>query len=89
MSLPLSIRSARLWKRRGKPVEPERLAALKAQIVETFDRQTSAFCTSGRVLDDGIIDPRDTRRVLSLALSIAREARERRVVPVQFAVARP
>jgi geranyl-CoA carboxylase beta subunit len=41
------------------------------------------------VLDDGIIDPRDTRRVLSLALSIAREARERRVVPVQFAVARP
>jgi geranyl-CoA carboxylase beta subunit len=76
-------------KRRGKPVEPERLAALKAQILETFDRQTSAFCTSGRVLDDGIIDPRDTRRVLSLALSIAGEARERRMVPMQFAVARP
>jgi geranyl-CoA carboxylase beta subunit len=36
-----------------------------------------------------VIDPRDTRRVLSLALSVVREARARRVVPMQFGVARP
>ncbi len=27
-------------------------------------RQSDAFYTSGRMLDDGIIDPRDTRKVL-------------------------
>ncbi len=76
-------------KKRGQSVEPEKLAALRAQITETFDSQTSAFVTSGQVLDDGVIDPRDTRRVLALALSIAREGRQRRVAPMQFGVARP
>jgi len=76
-------------KRRGKPVDPAQLEAMRAQIVETFERQMSAFDTSGEILDDGVIDPRDTRRVLSFALSIVREARERRVVPMQFGVARP
>jgi geranyl-CoA carboxylase beta subunit len=76
-------------KRRGVAVPAERIAALKAQIVQTFESQMSAFATSGRLLDDGVIDPRDTRRVLSLALSIVLEGRARRVSPVQFAVARP
>ena len=76
-------------KRRGTPVDPEAIAALKEQIVGTFESQMSAFHTSGRLLDDGVIDPRDTRRVLSLALSVVLEARARRVVPMQFGVARP
>jgi geranyl-CoA carboxylase beta subunit len=76
-------------KRRGTPVAPEQIAALKAQIVDTFERQMPAFHTSGLLLDDGVIDPRDTRRVLALALSVVLEARGRRVAPVQFAVARP
>jgi geranyl-CoA carboxylase beta subunit len=76
-------------KRRGTPAPPEQLAALRAQIVQTFESQMSAFHTSGELLDDGVIDPRDTRRVLSFALSVAREARTRRVTPMQFGVARP
>ena len=52
--------------RKGEPVDEARLAALKAKIVATFERQSDAFYTSGRLLDDGIIDPRDTRRVLAL-----------------------
>ena len=38
---------------------------LKAQ----FDRQSAALYASARLWDDGIIDPRDTRTVLTLALS--------------------
>jgi len=76
-------------KRRGTPADPAAIAALRAQIVATFESQMSAFYTSGQLLDDGVIDPRDTRRVLSLALSVVREARARRVVPMQFGVARP
>jgi len=47
------------------------------------------FATSAQVLDDGVIDPRDTRAVLAAALSICREADLRRPAPIQFAVARP
>jgi geranyl-CoA carboxylase beta subunit len=39
------------------------------------------------MLDDGIIDPRDTRNVLGFALSICTE--NRNVNPIQFGVARP
>lgn len=45
--------------------------------------------TSALMLDDGIIDPRDTRNVLGLALSICRDGDARAVRPVQFGVARP
>ncbi len=43
-----------------------RSRACARRSIETFERQTSAFYTSGRLLDDGVIDPRDTRRVLAL-----------------------
>ncbi len=76
-------------KRRGRAADPAQIAALQAQIVERFSSQMDAFVTSGRMLDDGVIDPRDTRRVLSFALSICADADRRTVRPVQFAVARP
>jgi geranyl-CoA carboxylase beta subunit len=60
--------------RKGEPVDEAKLAALKAKIVETFERQMHAFYTSGLLLDDGIIDPRDTRTVLGLCLSVVHNA---------------
>ena len=75
--------------RKGEPLDEARLAALNAKIVETFERQMHAFYTSGLLLDDGIIDPRDTRRVLALALAVCDEAERRTLRPVQFGVARP
>jgi geranyl-CoA carboxylase beta subunit len=75
--------------RKGAPVDEERLAQMKAKIVDTFERQMHAFYTSGLLLDDGIIDPRDTRRVLALTLALCREAEQRTVRPMQFGVARP
>jgi len=75
--------------RKGEPVDEPKLAALKARIVDTFERQMHAFYTSGLLLDDGIIDPRDTRRVLALALALCDEADRRSLHPMQFGVARP
>ena len=76
-------------RRRGAAVDRAKIDALEAQIAATFERQMSAFVTSAAMLDDGVIDPRDTRAVLAFALSIALEARGRRTVPMQFGVARP
>jgi geranyl-CoA carboxylase beta subunit len=63
--------------RKGAPVDDAKLAALKAKIVDTFERQMHAFYTSGLLLDDGLIDPRDTRRVLALTLALCDEASRR------------
>jgi geranyl-CoA carboxylase beta subunit len=41
------------------------------------------------VLDDGVIDPRDTRSILSEVLAICCEAEARNPQRMQFSVARP
>jgi geranyl-CoA carboxylase beta subunit len=76
-------------RRRGQPLDEAKLRALESQIVETFERQMPAFYTSSRLLDDGVIDPRDTRRTLSFVLSICRDAEKHELRPMQFSVARP
>jgi geranyl-CoA carboxylase beta subunit len=76
-------------RRRGKPVDADAINAMRDRLVETFERQTPAFYTSGLLLDDGVIDPRDTRRVLATVLDVCDEARRRPIRPIQFAVARP
>ncbi|MBA3902382.1 MAG: acetyl-CoA carboxylase carboxyltransferase subunit, partial [Rhodocyclaceae bacterium] len=75
-------------KRAGGETDAAQFAEMEKKIIATFDGQSSALCTSGRLLDDGIIDPRDTRKVLAYVLSICREADARTLRPVQFAVAR-
>ena len=76
-------------KRKGQPVDEAKVAELKRRIVENFERQQGALATSALMLDDGIIDPRDTRNVLGYCLSICKDADARTVRPVQFGVARP
>jgi len=76
-------------KRKGQASDAVQIHALKKKIVDNFESQSDAFSTSARMLDDGIIDPRDTRNVLGFALSICREADARPLRPVQFGVARP
>jgi len=75
-------------KRKGIEIPAEQIAAQEAKIVDLFDRQSDAFYTSGRMLDDGIIDPRDTRRVLGFVLQTCWEARHRKTCPNTFGVGR-
>jgi geranyl-CoA carboxylase beta subunit len=70
---------------------PEVQAQMKAQfdaIVQKFESQADAFHTSGLVLDDGVIDPRDTRAVLAFCLDTVAEAARASRRPMQFGVAR-
>ena len=53
-----------------------------------FDRESDPFNCSARLFDDGLIDPRDTRRVLGLALSVCQDAEARALRPTTFGVAR-
>jgi geranyl-CoA carboxylase beta subunit len=76
-------------KRKGLDVDFEQIKKMKDKIVENFESQQSALVTSALLLDDGIIDPRDTRNVLGFALSICKDGDARAVRPIQFGVARP
>ena len=73
-----------------KGIEPDREAMQRQtdRIVSEFDRQADAFYTSGQMLDDGLIDPRDTRSVLAQCLAICADARRRELQPLQFGVPR-
>ena len=75
--------------RNGEPLDEAALDRLTAAIIENFNSQMDALHTSARVLDDGIIDPRDTREVLAMVMAICREADTRKPNRVQFGVARP
>ena len=74
--------------RTGKVVDEARLQAQQTEILSLFESQASAFYTSGHLLDDGIIDPRQTRDVLALLLATVREADARSLRPLQFAAPR-
>ena len=75
--------------RKGKPIDRAQLDAMKAKITGVFDSQMDVFATSARVLDDGVIDPRDTRAILAETLAICAEAEQRTPQRMQFSVARP
>jgi 3-methylcrotonyl-CoA carboxylase beta subunit len=48
--------------------------AFKAPIREHYEHQGSAYYSTARLWDDGVIDPVETRRVLGLALSVCANA---------------
>jgi len=75
-------------KRRGMEIPEAMLAQQKAELIARYDAQEDAFYTSGQMLDMGVIDPRDSRRVLGFALQTCAEARHRTVYPNSFGVAR-
>lgn len=85
----MAIVTEAAMKRKGGEVDGAKIADLKARIIDRFDRQMSVFVTSALLLDDGVIDPRDTRAVLAQTLAICREAETRQPRAMQFGVARP
>jgi geranyl-CoA carboxylase beta subunit len=74
--------------RKGITPDPAESKKQFDRIVAMFEAQADAFYTSGLMLDDGVIDPRDTRAVLAFCLETVAEASERELRPMQFGVAR-
>jgi len=58
--------------RKGEDFDEETDAKLVAAVEAMQDKGSVALEASGAISDDGIIDPRDTRTVLGMALSVVR-----------------
>jgi acetyl-CoA carboxylase carboxyltransferase component len=55
----------------GREFDHDADATRTAAIEEQIERESHAFFVTARIYDDGVIDPRDTRSVLGVALSAA------------------
>jgi acyl-CoA carboxylase subunit beta len=55
----------------GKPFDEKQDELIRKAVEDQIEGESLATFTSGQVFDDGIIDPRDTRTVLGIALSAA------------------
>jgi len=67
----LSIVGKAAAKAAGREFDCEADAQRTAEIENQIDRESQSFFVSARIYDDGVIDPRDTRSVLGMALSAA------------------
>ena len=72
----------------GQAVDESVIAQQEAYLANLFDSQSSAYYTSGHLLDDGMIDPRDARKTLGFLLETVWEKRNRTVRENSFGIAR-
>lgn len=59
---------------KGGAWSPEEEAAFKAPLREQYETQGHPYYASARLWDDGVIDPKDTRKILALAISASLNA---------------
>jgi acetyl-CoA carboxylase carboxyltransferase component len=59
---------------KGEEITPERKAELLKEITDRYDRQTTPYYAASRLWVDGIIDPLETRKVISMGIEAANHA---------------
>jgi acyl-CoA carboxylase subunit beta len=70
----LSIVGRQAAAARGEAYDEAADAAMRAAVEEQIEAESQPFFLSGRIFDDGVIDPRDTRTVLGMCLSVVEGA---------------
>jgi acyl-CoA carboxylase subunit beta len=70
----LSIVARQAAEAKGQRYDEDSDRAMRAMVERQIEQQSTALFLSGRLYDDGIIDPRDTRTVLGLCLSAIHSA---------------
>ncbi|MFO7999206.1 MAG: carboxyl transferase domain-containing protein [Bacteroidales bacterium] len=55
----------------GRPVDPNEIEEMKAGILEKYEEEGSAYYSTSRLWDDGIIEPMQTRQVVAMAIAIS------------------
>ncbi len=87
-AMVLDIVAREKAKRQGVEPDEAKLNQAKEGTIERMDRESEALFGTARLWDDGIIDPRDTRKILMFALEMFKEAELRPLQKNTFGVAR-
>ncbi len=70
-SVLTNIKKAQL-KKAGKEPDEEEIQNFKNKMLEKYQKESSAYYSTSRIWDDGIIDPVDTRKVLAIGIAMSR-----------------
>ena len=70
----ISIVSRAAAEAKGVPFDEQADAGMRAMVENQIEAESLPMFLSGRLYDDGIIDPRDTRTVLGMCLSAIHNA---------------
>ena len=70
----LSIVARQAAQARGQSYDEDQDRAMREMVEKQIEEESLPFFLSGRLYDDGVIDPRDTRTVLGLCLSAVHNA---------------
>ena len=73
------------YKSRGLEISKEELNKIRTDILAKYDYEGSAFYSTARLWDDGIIDPVDTRKILAMGIAASLN---QPFPPLQFGVFR-
>lgn len=57
------------YKAKGKEMPQEEIDALRESIIKKYDHEGSAYYSTARLWDDGIIDPVNTRQILAMGIA--------------------
>jgi acetyl-CoA carboxylase carboxyltransferase component len=66
----ISIVARQAAESKGESYDEEADVTMRAFIEQQIEEQSLAYFTSGMLYDDGVIDPRDTRTILGICLSV-------------------
>jgi len=84
----LAIVTEEKMRRAGQEPDQQMIGAMKAKVVKKMEAESTAYFATARLWDDGLIDPRDSRRLLGFCLAACREAALRQPRANSFGVAR-
>jgi geranyl-CoA carboxylase beta subunit len=75
-------------KRRGEEPNMEMIKVIENKIIDTYAEEGEALFATARLWDDGLIDPRDTRKILGECLIIVCDSEKRELRPNTFGIGR-
>lgn len=84
----LRIVTEQKQKKAGIEVNPQMLDFIEQSTAVKLDAQSTALFNTAHLFDDGLIDPRDSRRLLVFLLQTINEGDQRQLNPNSFGVAR-
>ena len=69
-------------------VDEQALSMLEKETVSAMQARSGALANTARLWDDGMIDPRDTRKILGFVLALCRDAKQKKLQPNTFGIGR-
>jgi geranyl-CoA carboxylase beta subunit len=84
----MTIVTEEKFKKRGAAVDAEALQLMQDKLRTQLEKESTALFATARIWDDGLIDPRDSRKVLAFALATIHEGERRTLRSNTFGVAR-